>query len=171
MVWTTLTNILQKRAFRQRKEGHIKLLEAQVKDYEKVNATLKATQDENYQLRDYIISLQSRLLESQGEFPQPPFNIEIHHHPRTGGGPPAPQQPAPTAQMAVPAAINQLQAAAAQAVAADLSGGKHPHDESFLTGSPDEKRARLSTSTDLRSIATQLGASNSDPLNNRPVVA
>ena len=141
-----------------------------MKDYEKVNATLKAVQDENYQLRDYIISLQSRLLESQGEFPQPPFNIEIHHHPRNGG-PPAPQQPAPTAQMAVPAAINQLQAAAAQAVAADISGGKHAHDESFLPGSPDEKRARLNTNTtDLRSIATQLGASNSDSLNNRPVV-
>lgn len=138
-----------------------------------MNASLKASQDENYQLRDYIISLQSRLLESQGEFPQPPFNIEIHHHQPRTSGPPPPQQPAPTAQMGVPAAINQLQAAAAQAVAADLTGGKHPHDESFLTGSPDEKRARLSASTDLRSIATQLGqASNSDPLNNnRPVVA
>lgn len=166
-----LTNILQKRAFRQRKEGHIKLLEAQVKDYEKVNATLKAVQEENYQLRDYIISLQSRLLESQNEIPQPPFNIEIHHHPRNSGGPPPPQQPAPTAQMAVPAAINQLQAAAAQAVAADISGGKHPHDESFLSGSPDEKRTRLSANTDLRVIATQLGASNSDSLSNRPVVA
>ena len=166
-----LTNSLQKRAFRQRKEGHIKLLEAQVKDYEKVNASLKACQDENYQLRDYIISLQSRLLESQGEFPQPPFNIDIHHHSRNSG-PPAPQQPAPTAQMAVPSpAINQLQAAAAQAVAADLTPGNQPHDESFLTGSPDEKRARLNANTDLRSIATQLGASNSDPLNNRPVVA
>lgn len=36
----------------------------------------KAVQAENYQLRDYIISLQSRLLESQGEVPPPPSNVD-----------------------------------------------------------------------------------------------
>lgn len=74
--------------------------------------------------------------------------------------------------MAVPAAINQLQAAAAQAVAADISGAKRPHDETFLSASANEKRTRLSDNTDLRAIATQLGASNSDSLSsNRPVAA
>lgn len=33
-------------------------------------------QAENYQLRDYIINLQSRLLESQHEVPPPPSNVD-----------------------------------------------------------------------------------------------
>jgi hypothetical protein len=144
-------------------------LEAQVKDYASLTESYKIVQEENYQLRDYIISLQSRLIDTQGEYPQPPSNIEIHQ-PRPAG-PPPPQLPAPTAQMAAPA-INQLQAAAAQAVAANVSGGtKHPHDETFLGGSSEAKRARLSASTDLRAIDKQLGAPAPEPQNNRPVVA
>ena len=102
------------RAFRQRKEGYIKKLEEQVRDYNLLNENYKAVQAENYQLRDYIINLQSRLIESQGEFPQPPSNIDLPH-PRTS----EPMQhtlPAPTAPMAS-SAMNHLQASAAQAVA------------------------------------------------------
>jgi hypothetical protein len=167
--FVSLTNFLQKRAFRQRKEGHIKQLEAQVKDYTSLSESYKIIQEENYQLRDYIISLQSRLIESQGEFPQPPSNIEIHQ-PRSTGPPPQ-HIPAPTAQMAS-TAVTQLQAAAAQAVAADLSGStKHPLEDSFLAGTSEAKRARLAASTDLRSITAQLGAPKSDAKNNRPIVA
>jgi hypothetical protein len=43
----------------------------------------KAVQAENYQLRDYIINLQSRLLESQGEFPPPPSNVDGLHPGKT----------------------------------------------------------------------------------------
>src|SRR5271156_587054 len=64
------------RAFRQRKEGYIKKLEEQVRDTALLNENFKAVQAENYQLRDYIISLQSRLLESQGEVPPPPSNVD-----------------------------------------------------------------------------------------------
>ena len=39
----------------------------------------KAIQNENYQLRDYIINLQSRLIESQGEDAVPPAPILITH--------------------------------------------------------------------------------------------
>ncbi|KAI4202107.1 MAG: hypothetical protein LQ350_002774 [Teloschistes chrysophthalmus] len=124
------------RAFRQRKEGHIKHLEAQVKDYNSLSESYKTLQAENYQLRDYIISLQSRLIESQGEFPQPPSNIDI-----------SPQRPsatahsrellgAPTATMAS-SAVRELQASAAQVI--DLSSGKH-EDE---VGSPASKRPRI----------------------------
>lgn len=35
-------------------------------------------QAENYQLRDYIINLQSRLIESQGDFPPAPSNIDLN---------------------------------------------------------------------------------------------
>ncbi|MCJ1430979.1 hypothetical protein MMC27_000329 [Xylographa pallens] len=118
-------NRAAQRAFRQRKEGHIKKLEEQVRDYNLLNENYKAVQAENYQLRDYIINLQSRLIESQGDFPQPPSNINLpepvaragvgahdhlhlqqQHH----------QVPAPTAPMAS-SALSQLQASAAQAVA------------------------------------------------------
>ena len=71
------------RAFRQRKEGYIKKLEEQVRDYEMLNNNFKVVQAENYQLRDYIINLQSRLLESQGEFPPPPSNVDGLHPGKT----------------------------------------------------------------------------------------
>ena len=44
-----------------------------------LNENFKAVQAENYQLRDYVISLQSRLLESQGEYPPPPTNVDGLH--------------------------------------------------------------------------------------------
>lgn len=68
-------NRAAQRAFRQRKEGYIKKLEEQVRDYGLLTENFKNVQAENYQLRDYIISLQSRLLESQGEVPPPPNNV------------------------------------------------------------------------------------------------
>ena len=76
-------------------------------------------QAENYQLRDYIINLQSRLIESQGDFPQPPSNINLQEPARTGPHEHMHLQhqvPAPTAPMAS-SALSQLQASAAQAVA------------------------------------------------------
>ncbi|KAK5947343.1 hypothetical protein PMZ80_001493 [Knufia obscura] len=69
-------NRAAQRAFRQRKEGYIKKLEEQVRDYQALSDNFKAVQAENYQLRDYIINLQSRLLESQHEVPPPPSNVD-----------------------------------------------------------------------------------------------
>ena len=147
-----LTNILLQRAFRQRKEGHIKTLETQVREFNSLSENYKALQSENYQLRDYIISLQSRLLESQGEYPQPPSNIDIPH-PRTSGPPPQ-QIPAPTAPMGSSAA-SQLQASAAQAVA-DMSGGRQQKDESpYSRGNNTNKRTRVGEDTELRSAPSQ----------------
>ncbi|KAK2834881.1 hypothetical protein FQN49_006821 [Arthroderma sp. PD_2] len=65
------------RAFRQRKEGYIRKLEEQVKEYEMLLENYKAIQAENYQLREYIISLQSRLIDSQNEVPELPGNIDL----------------------------------------------------------------------------------------------
>ncbi|KAI9782610.1 MAG: hypothetical protein M1839_004856 [Geoglossum umbratile] len=122
-------NRAAQRAFRQRKEGHIKKLEEQVRDLHALEENYKAIQAENYQLRDYIINLQSRLIETQGELPPPPLNIDLNqprhdtlqHH-----------GPAPTAPMGA-SAMSQLQASAAQAVA-DLGNGKHHHEEAaYLT--------------------------------------
>lgn len=38
----------------------------------------KGLQSENYSLRDYVLTLQGRLLESTGDFPQPPPNVNIN---------------------------------------------------------------------------------------------
>ena len=131
-----------------RKEGHIKQLEAQVKDYNNLHENYKAVQAENYQLRDYIINLQSRLIESQGEFPQPPPNIDI---PRTSG-PSHQQMQAPTAPMGS-STVNQLQASAAQAVA-DL-GSKEQHDDAYRAANT---RPTAGGSPDMHSTASQLGS-------------
>ncbi|KAL8694653.1 MAG: hypothetical protein Q9218_000748 [Villophora microphyllina] len=129
------------RAFRQRKEGHIKYLEAQVKDYNSLSENFKSLQAENYQLRDYIINLQSRLLESQGEFPQPPSNIDIHSPRQSDATRPREHLGAPTATMAS-SAVRELQASAAQVI--DLNSGKHEDD----VGSPGSKRRRIELRTE-----------------------
>jgi hypothetical protein len=72
------------RAFRQRKEGYIKKLEEQVRDFAAMQESYKQIQSENFQLRDYIIALQSRLIESQGEDavpPAPPVLVQQHPPP------------------------------------------------------------------------------------------
>ena len=97
----------------------------------------KAIQNENYQLRDYIIILQSRLIESQGEDAVPPAPILITHQqqqqtlpfqPHPSGvatlphAPPAqgqaihtPAQTAPTAPMGVQVPVPPAQQMAPQA--------------------------------------------------------
>lgn len=42
--------------------------------------TLKQYQSENYALREYVIQLQSRMLETVGEFPPPPPNVNLVGH-------------------------------------------------------------------------------------------
>lgn len=118
-------NRAAQRAFRQRKEGHIKELETQVKDYNALSESYKVLQAENYQLRDYIITLQSRLIESQGELPQPPSNIEIN--PQRSSGPANQHIPAPTAPMGS-SSVSQLQASAARVIDLSTSSKHENHD-------------------------------------------
>ena len=135
-------NRAAQRAFRQRKEGYIKKLEEQVRDYSMLNDNFKAVQAENYQLRDYIINLQSRLLESQGEFPPPPSNVDGLH-------PGKPQHPSPVQSgkpvAPVPAgemtAINQLRASAEQA--ASDAEMRDRRDGLYNTEPARSKRARI----------------------------
>ncbi|EGO59156.1 hypothetical protein NEUTE1DRAFT_121024 [Neurospora tetrasperma FGSC 2508] len=70
-------NRAAQRAFRQRKEGYIKKLEQQVRDYSEMEMSFKALQNENFALRDYILHLQNRLIDVQGDYPQPPPNISL----------------------------------------------------------------------------------------------
>ncbi|KAM0743030.1 hypothetical protein ACQRIT_003207 [Beauveria bassiana] len=108
-------NRAAQRAFRQRKEGYIKKLEQQVRDYSDMEVTLKQYQSENYALREYVIQLQSRLLETIGEFPPPPPNINLAH-PTTQGQLSAPPPPAAETQPESTTAGTPLEAVA-QAVA------------------------------------------------------
>lgn len=51
----------------------------------------KAIQAENYQLREYIINLQSRLIDSQNEVPELPGNIDLSQpRPQMSAAPSAP---------------------------------------------------------------------------------
>ncbi|KAF8862564.1 hypothetical protein BDZ45DRAFT_190607 [Acephala macrosclerotiorum] len=129
-------NRAAQRAFRQRKEGYIKKLEEQVKDLHSLEDNFKALQAENYSLREYIIHLQSRLIESQGEYPQPPPNVNlIHPHARHEQSSRHESGGAPMASMST------LQASAARTLAAAGLGqsGKHGQEHS----SPYEHSKRL----------------------------
>ncbi|OIW32412.1 hypothetical protein CONLIGDRAFT_268781 [Coniochaeta ligniaria NRRL 30616] len=88
------------RAFRQRKELYIKKLEQEVRDYQEMENNFKATQTENYALRQYVISLQSRLLDAHGEYPQPPPGLSLAPHHGHGGPPTAAPSNAEPAQAA-----------------------------------------------------------------------
>jgi hypothetical protein len=130
-------NTLGQRAFRQRKEGYIKKLEEQVREFHALEDNYKAIQAENYSLREYIIHLQSRLIESQGEYPQPPPNVNLSHpharheqhvdHSHRG------HDAGPVAPMAPMSQAHQLQQSAARTLAAaGLNSTKHaPNDHAY----------------------------------------
>ncbi|KAL2166425.1 hypothetical protein VTG60DRAFT_2778 [Thermothelomyces hinnuleus] len=121
-------NRAAQRAFRQRKEGYIKKLEQQVREYGEMENTFKAVQAENYALREYVLRLQSRLLDTQGEYPQPPPGLNLAHpnaQTQPPHGSPEVPQPAATAAPAAPGA-NQVEVAA-QAVAG-LTRSEHLGD-------------------------------------------
>jgi hypothetical protein len=122
----------QQRAFRQRKEGYIKKLEEQVRELHALEDNYKAIQTENYSLREYIIHLQSRLIESHGEFPQPPANVNLNHPRQDGMDHLHRHGEVPTAPMGM-SSMSQLQASAAQAVA-DLSNSNKRHQEEAYMG-------------------------------------
>lgn len=104
------------RAFRQRKEGYIKKLEEQVRQLHVLEENFKTIQGENYSLREYVIHLQSRLIESQGEIPQPPANINLSH-PRQDAMEHLHRQTEAQNPALAASDISQLQVSAAQAVA------------------------------------------------------
>ena len=64
------------RAFRQRKEQYIQTLKSQVSNYEQMATNYKNLEKENLILREYIIQLQSRLLDA-GHRDIPPAPAEL----------------------------------------------------------------------------------------------
>ncbi|KAL4778365.1 putative transcription factor kapC [Aspergillus varians] len=141
-------NRAAQRAFRQRKESYIRKLEEQVKEYESMSHQYKALHDENYQLREYIINLQSRLLDSHGEVPELPGNIDLSQpraeisvpQPVTRPGPgPAPQQGSPQSQVSI---ANDDMNSLNRIAEAGLGMRKHPNEEAFLNNNFQPRRGR-----------------------------
>lgn len=128
---------VQKRAFRQRKETYIRKLEEENKQTENIREQLKHLIGENYSLREYVINLQSRLMDLQAEVPKIPGNIDLSQPPRhelalaaglSGGASAAsagqqPQHPGPANDD-----MNSLNRIAV----AGLGMRKHPDDGNFM---------------------------------------
>ncbi|KAJ2996425.1 hypothetical protein NUW58_g984 [Xylaria curta] len=124
-------NRAAQRAFRQRKEHYIKKLEQQVRDYTELEHTYKTIQNDNYALREYIIQLQSRLLDLQVEVPPPPPNVNIAPPARQPHSS-APGEPGPNTTSAgtladVAAAVAGLRARE-PTFKSENAGPSHPND-------------------------------------------
>lgn len=63
------------RAFRARKESYIKKLESQVREYEQMELEHKRLQQTNYQLVDYVFTLQARLQAHEIQIPEAPEGL------------------------------------------------------------------------------------------------
>lgn len=137
LVMRSMLTVFPQRAFRQRKEGYIKKLEEQVRELHTLEENFKAIQNENYSLREYIIHLQSRLIESQGDFPQPPPNVNLNQ-PRPEPVP-QPTHQTPPAPPLGEATLDALRASAAQAVAG-MAESKHiPNTATYPQPKPEQR--------------------------------
>jgi hypothetical protein len=110
-----------------------------------MESNYRTLQSENFQLREYILNLQSRLLESSSDIPPAPSHInlpaggpsrapmEAQEHRYQADGPQASAGRSGEPQDA----LSQLQAAAAQADAAS-----RPHDSPYGLGAAGEYSAK-----------------------------
>jgi len=156
-----------------------------------MESSFKNVQHENYALREYIVLLQSRLLETQGDFPHPPAGLSLPH-PHHAPQPPPPQQqqqpPQPQQPQQVPNAPEPVQAlpavnaappsgdhsleVAAQAVAG-LSRSEHlVGREHFNTGKVYEQQQQAGRADDdartAEEITRQLQADGATAPENLP---
>ncbi|KAJ9621250.1 hypothetical protein H2203_007302 [Taxawa tesnikishii (nom. ined.)] len=93
-------NRAAQRAFRQRKEAYIVKLENQVKESEALAKDYEHLRQENYQLREYILTLQARSLESSTDLPPPPPTIRLGSP--GNNAPPRNYQPSPRTNEELP---------------------------------------------------------------------
>lgn len=120
-------NRAAQRAFRQRKEQYIQSLKDQVKEHQNLAASYETIQKENFSLRQYVITLQAKILESHTELPPPPESIDLTRPPPTvethththAQGPP----------VGTESIEGQLQAAAEAVRAAEASEGRQVYQQ------------------------------------------
>ncbi|GLI79496.1 hypothetical protein PoHVEF18_007833 [Penicillium ochrochloron] len=150
-------NRAAQRAFRQRKETYIRKLEAENKGVEALREQFKALLHENYTLRDYILTMQGRLIEASLDVPEAPPNIDLSQPrhdlsmtaaaiPDAGSAgqvpaAPAPQQPQhPQHAGSANDDMNSLNRIAV----AGLGMRKHPDDNTYMAGNfQHNKRVRV----------------------------
>lgn len=145
---------MNQRAFRQRKETYIRKLEDENKNIESYKDTMSKLVNENYSLRDYVINLQSRLMEAQIDVPDLPPNIDLTQNPRhdlalTGLGAGAPNVSASGAQQAQhQGSVNDDMNSLNRIAVAGLGMRKHPDETNFMTQSfQQNKRPRVDENT------------------------
>ncbi|RAL60278.1 hypothetical protein DID88_000058 [Monilinia fructigena] len=143
-------NRAAQRAFRQRKEGYIKKLEEQVRDFHALEDNYKAIHAENYSLRDHSTSHPHP---QHPQHPQPPQQrqMESLEHMQRHEAPIAPMAP-----------MGSLQASAARTLAA--ASLKHPGEEQQVQQQqqsypphPENKRFKEDDANDENLIRSQLG--------------
>ncbi|KAB5576545.1 hypothetical protein GE09DRAFT_1216239 [Coniochaeta sp. 2T2.1] len=161
-------NRAAQRAFRQRKELYIKKLEQEVRDYQEMEGNFKEMQKENFALRQYVINLQSRLLDTRGDIPQPPPGLVLapahHGHGGPQAAPPSnAEQPPAQAAAAVPGSGTSLEVVA-QAVAGlarnepQATIPSHPNRDMKVDPSANDEQSRADAE-----IGRQLQADGSLP--------
>jgi hypothetical protein len=136
-------------------------LKDQVKEFEQLVEMYKTLQTENFQLRDYIIALQSRLLDTQGEIPPAPAGVDLsrqhHEAPQINPQVQHPQAPEQSEEHSPQSnngglserQIGELQMAAQAAAAAQHGppgNGKHVSEGSYLAGDYADKRQKVEES-------------------------
>lgn len=104
--------------------------------------TFKQYQSESYALREYIIQLQTRLLDTIGEFPPPPPNVNLGH-PQSQQLPTAAQEPQPEITTVGTPLEAVAQAVAGLAAQEQLSAEQRPQYTSsgFKAESQDDTRS------------------------------
>ena len=125
-----------------------------MKQYENITDAYKTLHTENFQLREHIINLQSRLLELQVEVPELPENIDLSQPrpelpiPSPTGPPPAPPSAtavdeSPSQQSNTAPGVNDDLSSLNRIAVAGLGMRKHPNDDpNYAANSFDVKRAR-----------------------------
>ncbi|RYP72704.1 hypothetical protein DL771_004040 [Monosporascus sp. 5C6A] len=101
-------NRAAQRAFRLRKEHYIKKLEQQVREYTEMEQHFKVIQNDNYALREYVIQLQSRLLDLRQDLPPAPPNINLSHQPDVAASTSRSMHPPTAGPVAAPAPVPAL---------------------------------------------------------------
>ncbi|CAL5871585.1 uncharacterized protein PFLUO_LOCUS5838 [Penicillium psychrofluorescens] len=125
-------NRAAQRAFRQRKENYIRKLEEEVKTLDSLREKANSLAGENYQLREYVINLQSRLLEAQGEVPELPPNIDLTQARENYLGGASASATAPPQGQHLGAAPNDDMNSLNRIAVAGLGMRKHPDETSFM---------------------------------------
>ncbi|KAL1898426.1 hypothetical protein Cpir12675_001892 [Ceratocystis pirilliformis] len=145
-------NRAAQRAFRQRKENHIRKLEIDNANYAIMEKRWKEIEAENHSLREYCVHIQRRLLDLQGKCPPPPVPLTDDHSGSSG----------------VPTSTTTAPAVSAPAISSPppQDDGRGAHIAAAQIAS--EAQARTQASSKAQATGEPIVADTSDATNNAP---